>query len=293
MLATVLDELTRQLPAPTGDDELAEIVPDGLGWEDWIQAGVVILVAVVAAIVVRRVVCRLVDLGDAPMVGRATARFSAALVLGFGLVYALNSLGVQIGPLLGALGVGGIALAFAMQDILENLISGLILQARSPFSIGDEIITNDYEGTVLDVDLRSVRIRTFDGRQVIVPSSMVLKNPIENDTARPARRSTVVVGVSYDADAMAARQLVLEATAAVDGVHDDPAPEAFLESFGASSIDIAIRFWHDSTRRSMWATRSEVIAAVKRSLDDAGIEIPFPQRVLQISGQSGSSLNDG
>lgn len=292
MDAAVLSDIRAQLPEPTEADELAEIVPGGLGWEDWVQAGVAVVVAIVAAILVRRLVCRLVDLGDAPMAGRAIARFAAAIVLGFGLVYALNSLGVAVGPLLGALGIGGLALAFALKDILENLISGLILQARSPFAIGDEVITNDYEGSVVDVNLRSVVLRTFDGRKVIVPSSMVLKNPIENDTERPVRRSTVLVGVSYDADAEVARELVLEAARGVDGVREDPTPEAFLESFGASSVDIAVRFWHDSARRSMWETRSAVIAAVKRSLDDADIEIPFPQRVLQLSGEGSAALND-
>src|SRR5207249_11269776 len=91
------------------------------------------------------------------------------------------------GPLLGALGIGGIALAFALQDILENFIAGLIIQARRPFRRGDEINTHDYVGRVEDVNLRNVIIRTFDGERVLLPNAMVLKAPVEHTSELQSR----------------------------------------------------------------------------------------------------------
>ena len=246
----------------------------------WITAGVVFAVAILAAIIVRRVLERLtrriVPLGIARLAGRA----AAILVLLVGLIYALSSIDVRIGPLLAGLGILGIAAAFALQEILSNFASGLLLQTRRPFKVGDQIRTNDYEGSVVDVNLRSVELRTFDGETVYLPNSMVLQSPISNWTETPTRRSVLEIGVAYDADLEGAKATMIEAARSVSEVEQEPSPEAFVFEFGESSIDLALRFWHRAEISEMWATRDLVARTVKSALDAAGYAIPFPQRTL-------------
>jgi len=265
-------------------DEEVVAAFDGLTTADWIRAGAIVVGAFVVATIVRRLTARLVDdedghTGVAVFVGRVVA---GLFVVG-GLIYALNALGVRLAPLLGALGIGGLALAFAAQQILANLFASILIQARRPFRRGDQITTGEIEGTVEDVNLRAVLLRTYDGERVYVPCSQVLDNPIINHTARGNRRSTLNVGVAYSSDLDAVRASLLTAVAQVDGVREKPGAEVWVEEFGESAIELAVRFWHPPDVASMWRIRSEVATVVKRTLDAMGVEIPFPQRVVTLA----------
>ena len=264
----------------------------GLTLQDWITCAVIVAVTIVLAIVVRRTTSRILrrldmDPGPARLVGR----FFAFVILVAGFVYALNALDIAIGPVLGALGVGGLALAFALQDIIENLIAGIMLQTRRPFRIGDQVIVGGLEGQVEDISLRSTVLRTYDGRRVFVPSADVLKSAIENNTAFDRRRTTIMIGVAYDTDLDAARDTILGALESVDGVLASPAPEAFVESFGGSSIDFSVRFWHRPRIRDLWQARHDAAVAIKKAFDAAGIEIPFPIRTLDLSASARAALD--
>ncbi len=187
---------------------------------------------------------------------------------------------MQVGPLLGALGVGGIALAFAAQDILENFVAGVLLQVRRPFRVGDQIGSGDFEGIVDDVNLRTVELTTYDGLTVYLPNAEVLQAPIVNYTRTPSNRTSITVGVAYDADLDAVRTILLDACDETDGVLASPPAEVWVEEFGDSSINLAVRYWHDADIATRWRVRSAVAVSVKKSLDDAGVSIPFPQRTL-------------
>ncbi len=263
--------------------QIDEVVPRGLDAADWITAGVVLAVSIVLAIAARRLVTRALRAQDTPVgVARLVGRFLGAMVFAGGLVYVLSSLGIRIGPVLGALGIVGIALAFALQDILENFVAGILLQTRRPFAIGDQIDTNDYQGTVEDVNTRAVVMRTFDGERVVIPSAMVFKSPIHNHTAFDRRRTTVVVGVSYEARLAEAREVMLRAARQVDGVLNEPTPEAYLEELGESGVNYALRFWHEPGIADLWQVRDRVIEAVFDAFGQAEIEIPFPQRTVHL-----------
>lgn len=264
--------------------QVEDVVPGGLTWDDWLQAGLIVVGAIAAAMILRRLVERAADKsGLEPGVGRIAGRAVATVSGAAGIIYGLNAVGVRIGPLLGLFGVGGVALAFALQDILENLIAGVMLQARRPFAIGDQVQTNELEGVVIDIDFRSVVLKTFDGVRVILPSSQVLKNPIENRTSFRVRRTTLQVGVGYDEDLETATELIVSAVSSVDGVLEAPWPEAYIEAFGESSVDLAVRFWHLPDEATMWRVRHEAAIAVKSALDTAGVEMPFPHRTLQLA----------
>ena len=254
---------------------------DGItGW-DWARAGIILAVAIVLAMVVRRVVARMVRRNDGGgMVADLLGRLTAYLVVVAGLVYSLSALGVRVAPLLGALGIVGIALAFALKDILENFVAGIILQIRRPFRRGDQIVTDEHEGTVVEVNARAVLIDQPDGTRVIVPSASLITKPIVNLTGLGARRTTVEVGVAYDTDLDRAREIICGVLADEPRVLDEPAPEALVSEFGDDSIVVNARFWHEPTINEMWQTRDAVAGAIKRSLDAAGITIAFPQRVV-------------
>ncbi|OWY60433.1 hypothetical protein B7486_69210, partial [cyanobacterium TDX16] len=225
---------------------------DGLTANDWITAAAVFVVAVLVAVLIRRLVARAIEHHDAtPVAARFISRLLAYAIVAGGLVYSLSALGVRIGPLLGALGIVGFALAFALQDIIENFVAGLLLQVRRPFLPGEQITTGDFEGRVEDVNARAVVLQTPDGERVVVPAGDVLAHPIVNLTRNGVRRTTLEIGVDYDTDLEHAREVMLEAAAATAEVRADPAPEAQVMAFGDSSIVIALRFWHDPSIAAM------------------------------------------
>ncbi len=250
------------------------------GW-DWIRAGITVAVAVLVAVAVRHAVRSWVEHTEADHhAAQIVSRFAAYLIVTAGLLYGLNQLDVDLVPILGALGVVGIALAFAFQNILENFIAGILILMRRPIRIGEQVSLSDTEGTVADINLRTVIVRQVDGKLVYVPNASVLNNPIVNLTREGARRTTLDVGVAYHTDLDRAQQVILEQVRSVPGVLADPPPEAFVHAFGSSSIDFAVRYWHHPTIAMEWEVRDAVARGLKRELDGAGIQIPFPQRVL-------------
>jgi len=140
-----------------------------------------------------------------------------------GLAYALSVLDVRLGPLLGAVGIGGVAVALAGQSLLADLFSSVVLQVRRPFRRGDEIATNDCEGRVEKVNFRTVIVRTWDGERAFVPSSKVLNAPIINYSSLGRRRTTLTIGVAYASPLETVQRVLLEAVDAVDGVLESPA----------------------------------------------------------------------
>ena len=266
-------------------DELTNLLRNGqlTPW-DFGRAAIILAGALLAARVTRFVLTRfLTRRRTDAILGDLAGRVLTYMFIVFGCIYALETLGVAIGPLLGALGIVGFALAFALQDVVENFVAGLILQASRPFNANDEIATGDYEGTVLAVDARTITLRTPDGETVRLPSADVIKQPIENHTQVGQRRSTVEIGVAYGTDLQQAKRVAVAAVCQVEAVHDDPEPEALLFQFGGSSIDLAVRFWHGATIAQKWEARNDVVAALDVAFKESDITIPFPQRTVHVA----------
>lgn len=260
------------LDAALGDGRLS-------GW-DWLRAGAIILGGLVVGRIIRWIVYRVASRASDAGVAALVARVAGIAVVTVALVYSLETLGVRIAPLLGALGIVGIALAFALKDILENFVAGLLLQFRRPFTYGDEIVSGDVEGRVTAIDARSVTVETPDGETIHVPSSKVITDAIVNHSARGRRRTSLPIGVAYGTDLRRARERLSDAVRDVPEVHRDPAPEVLVTGFGDSSIDLVIRFWHDASIADHWLAQSEVALALEKACADHDIEIPFPQRVV-------------
>jgi len=257
------------------------VIAEGLTALDWLLAGAVLVAGFALGRLARALVARRYAEDDGePGAADALGR-SVGLLLGLaGFVYALVILEVRLTPLLGAIGIGGIAIALAAQTVLTNALASTLLRLRHPFRRGDQIRTNDLEGRVVDVNFRTVVLVSMDGERVYIPASKVLDEPIVNFTARPRRRTTLEIGVDYATDLPTARDVLLEAARSAEGVLPHPESEVLVQGFGESSIDLVVRFWHGPTIAEMWRTRSAVAMAAKAALDGAGIEIPFPQRTL-------------
>lgn len=272
------------------DSKSAVIVPHGVTAGDWIHALVIMAVAITLCVLTRRLIGVVLGRPDL-VVLRVIERLITYVLVTVGFLYALSALKVQIGPLLGALGIGGIALAFALQDTLQNLVAGVILQARRPFRRGDQVRIDKFEGVVEDVDLRNVALVTFDGLNVFLPNKTVLENPIVNYTRTPTRRTELTASVAFDTDLELAQRVLVEAAAGTPGIEASPPPAAWVVDFGESTVDFTLMFWHAFDRASVWKARSDVAMNVKTALDRAGIEMPFPQRGVWV--HAGAEERDG
>jgi small conductance mechanosensitive channel len=261
------------------------------GWE-WARAGAVLTAGLVLGQLLRLLLARRVGCNDSePRAAVVVGRAAGTLVAVGAFVYALGILGVRLGPLLGAIGIGGIAVALAAQSILANLIGSVILQIRRPFRRGDQIGSCDQEGRVEEINFRTVVLRSYDGQRVFLPSSKVVEAPIENYTALGRRRSCLEVGVAYGTDLRTAQRVITEAAASVTGVHHSPSAEALVAGFGESSIEFDVLFWHAPDMLATRRVRSAVAIAVSEALDEAGITIPFPQRVLHFFDGNGAAAD--
>lgn len=258
-----------------------EVIADEVTANEAVRAAVIFVAAILLSVVLRRVLVRALDRQDADRhIGRLTGRFLALLVVSVGVVYALAALGVRIGPLIGALGIGGVALAFAAQETLQNLIAGIMLQIRKPLRVGDQVKTGDYEGVVEDINLRTVELTSYDGLTVYVPNAAVLRAPIVNYTRTPLNRTCLAVGLAYGTDLQRAREVLLAACRSAEGVVEQRPAEVWIEEFGESSINFAVRYWHAADIASRWRARNAVALSIDAALGEAGMTIPFPQRTL-------------
>ena len=184
--------------------------------------------------------------------------------------------GMTPASLIAGLGIGAVAIGFAFQDIFENFLAGVLIMLREKMRIGDVIECEGIIGKVEHITLRETHVRKLSGEVTLVPNSMLFKNPVEILTDEQMRRHEVIAGVSYDTDLDHAAEVIRKAVESVDVVERDKGIDVFAVEFNSSSVDFKVRWWAGSTPRNMWESKDKVIRAIKRALDDAGIEIPFP-----------------
>lgn len=191
-----------------------------------------------------------------------------------GTIVALGVLGLDFATLLGTLGLTSVAIGFSLKDVLSNYISGVILLAARPFRISDQIVIGDYEGTVVQIQLRATTMRTYDGRLVYIPNQEVFQRSITNNTASPVRLSEVMVGVDYDADLHKAQQVIMTAILQVAGLEPDPPPLVLVHELAASTVNLKVRFWVNSRQQSFLQVTSAVTKVIKEHLQAADIDMP-------------------
>lgn len=209
-------------------------------------------------------------------------RLSRIAVWAIGLLLAAMVVfpGLTPAKALGGLGLASIAIGFAFKEIFENFFAGVLLLWKYPFEKGDFIECQSILGKVEDISVRMTTIRKTNGELVVVPNSFLFKNAVNVLTDNDIRRITVMTGVAYSEDADRAVTLLEKAVSKCKTVDNREPVQIFLNGFGDSSIDIEVTWWTGPTPFDHRRSRSEVVSTIKRTLDTAGIEIPFPYRTM-------------
>ncbi len=208
------------------------------------------------------------------------ARITQWSILVFGTVWALAQVNFNVTSFVAGLGIAGFTVGFALKDIAENFVAGILLLFQQPFEIGDTVETAGYNGTVTSIEIRSTTIRTSDGLLVIIPNASVYGNPITNYSKIDRRRVGITVGVAYDTDLDKADDIILNEVKQLPAVIDDPAPFVAFNEFGDSSINATIYFWIDPGEAGYLEALDAVVKNVKAAFEREGIDIPFPIRTV-------------
>lgn len=209
-----------------------------------------------------------------------------AAILLAGVVVALDVLDATalVGTVLGAAGILGLALGFALRDTVENYIASLLLSLRQPFGHDDLVRIEGWEGRVLRLTSRATVLMTLDGNHVRIPNATVYRAIIVNYTRNPARAFAFETGVGTEQDLAAAQRLGADTLAHMDGVLDHPPPVATVESLGDSNVVLKLMGWVDQQQADFLKVRSEAIRLVKQAFDRAGVRMPEPTYGVRLSG---------
>jgi small conductance mechanosensitive channel len=281
---------------------LADVGQKLMGWgyslilllPNFIAAAIVMLVAWGFSRLTRNLVRQTMRRASSQvMLANLLATICQWLVLIVALFISLGILKLDktVTSLLAGAGVIGLALAFAFQDIASNFLAGILLAIRRPFRPGDIISTNDFLGTVDELNLRSTQLRTPQGQVVILPNASVFQKPITNLTMLRVRRVDIDCRISYTADLDYVEKLTLEALRDLPMLEKKRPVDFYYTEFAESSITFRMRFWIPFSRQPDYLhARSEAIKTIKGTFDKAGISIPLPTQTLEIAGDGGERL---
>jgi len=206
------------------------------------------------------------------------------VLITMGVVVVLANLGFNISALLTALGIGGLAISLAAQETIANMISGIIILMDQPFRVGDriEIQGLDTWGDVVDIGMRTTRIRTLDNRMVIVPNSTISKNQIVNYTfPDPRYRIQTEIGVAYGSDLRHVREVITQALRGIDSVLADKPVDILFMEFGDSAMILRVRWWVESYMDARRIT-DRVNEAIYQAMEQAQIEMPAPMMTVEL-----------
>ena len=222
----------------------------------------------------------------------STTVYGAILSIGLFIMLGVLGLDKALTSVLAGIGVIGLELGFAFQDIAANFVSGIILAFRRPFKIGEVIEVKDIMGKVTRTGLRDTAIETFQGQEVYIPNKYFLQHAFYNFSVLGKRRIDLVVGVSYADDLEKVEELVISTIKNLEGVIDKDRIVFDYAEFDSSSINFNIRFWIEFPGEPGYlAMRSKAVKAIKSAFDEKDITIPFPIRTLDFGIKGGQKLS--
>lgn len=213
----------------------------------------------------------------------ALGRFVTYALFFGGLFVGLQSLGVNLSSLLVFGGAVGVGVGLGLQNVVSNFVAGLILLIEQPIRLGDRVETSDTLGDVVRIAARATWVRTNDNVVIIIPNSNFINSPVTNWTANdPNVRISLPVGVGYSSDPETVRDILLAAAAAHPEVLKTPAPDVIFTDYGDSSINFQLRIWTAQRAHTPQILKSDLYFALFKKFNEAGIELPFPQRDLHL-----------
>jgi len=245
-------------------------------------------------LIIRIVVTLVVGLSAFRLLAALAAKFSkrrfslqAAMIVrkavfyvgaGVVVIVVLRQIGLNLAALLGAAGIVGIAVGFAAQTSVSNLISGLFLISEKPFAVGEVISVAGTTGIVISIDLLSVKLRTFDNQYVRMPSQQILNSTLTNITRFPIRRMDINIGVSYRADLGRVHEVLSDIAERNPLCLEEPAPLFIINRFGDSAVEILFGVWFE--KNDFLGLKNSIMIEIKERFDLEGIEIPYPHRTV-------------
>lgn len=212
------------------------------------------------------------------------------IVLAVGLMVVLSALGIDISPVFALIGGASFILAFAFQDTLGNLASGLMIMINRPFDEGDYVDVGGVAGTVKAVSIVATTVVTPDNQIIVIPNKNVWGNVITNVTASDTRRVDLVFGISYEDSIPQAQRVIEDTVKAHPLVMEDPAPVVRVHELADSSVNFVCRPW--TKTGDYWTVYWDLVQQVKQAFDAAGISIPYPQRDIHMKAATTLSRDE-
>ncbi|MFZ3385173.1 MAG: mechanosensitive ion channel family protein [Candidatus Methanoperedens sp.] len=247
-------------------------------YSTFIKALLILVVGLIAARIISNIIGKVTTSKFGNHIGSVTKNIVFYILLLSTIFAFLGTFNINLTGVLAAAGILGIALGFAAQTSVSNIISGFFLIADKPFEIGEAIQIDGQAGYVLDINLFSTRLRTFDNRYMRLPNSMVLNASIMNLSRYQIMRLDIPVGIAYKEKIPTAMGIIDSVIKNNTNVLIEPEPLVIINKFGDSGIELEARVWIQ--RSSLFSARTELIKEIKTAFDEAGIEIPFPHRTV-------------
>lgn len=266
------------------------------GFPDFILAFIIFLLFYFIAKRTRRLVARVTEQRRrGKNLGVVLGKLTQGVVVAAGVLISLTVLfpSFQPGDLIQLLGIGSVAIGFAFHDLFQNFLAGILLLLTSPFQIGDQIIVQQFEGTVEDIEMRATTIKTYDGRRIVIPNTDLFTNSVIVNTAFHRRRMEYTIRVSYDNEIDAVKEVILETISSLEGVLKDPAPQALVIGLAEDSIDIQIGWWTKAHRQNdVLALQDKALTMLKNCLSRKGVALPSQTQHVLLETLNGNGKHD-
>lgn len=210
--------------------------------------------------------------------GKALFAIARTIVWLFVALIILDLFGINTASFLTVLGAAGLAVGLAMKDSLSNIAAGVMLLIMRPYKAGDYIDCGSISGTIKEMGLFTTILMTVDGIYISAPNSVIFGTPIKNYSRNPQRRADITVGIDYADSLPKGVELLQKLLDSNDKILKDPAPQVLVAELADSSVNLTLRFW--CTNENYWDVYWQVKAQLKNAIESAGLNIPFPQRVI-------------
>ena len=247
-----------------------------------LMAILILLIAWIVARICKRLIVKAVEKipGMDNSIGQILGNLAKTLIWVVALLMILDLLGVNTASILTVLGAAGLAVGLAMKDSLSNISAGLMLLFLRPYKSGDFIDCGTVSGTITEIGLFSTTLKTPDGIFISAPNSSIFGHPIKNFSRNPIRRADITVGIAYGDSIPKALEVLNALMQSNEFVLKDPAPQVVVADLGESSVNLTLRFW--ATTENYWKAFFGIKESLKGVLEGAGLNIPFPQRVVTL-----------
>jgi len=202
----------------------------------------------------------------------------------FGVITALQRF-FNVTAFITGLGIIGFTVGFALQNVMQNFVSGIILLMQQPFKVGDEINVLNFDGVVLKIDLRTTEMRTLDGRIAILPNADVLSHVIINYTRSNRRRVELPLVVAYGTSPEQVRAVLQSVMKDVPGYVITPVPEINFTNFGNSSIELTASFWVNTSVIKVEFAKDAALVKVKEAFESQNIKVPLPSQMFYFKAE--------